>query len=142
MDTDLPDINVWLALVDENHSLHAAAAAYWNDPSTPKRAFCRITILGFLRLSSSPRVLSRKLTHAEAWQTYLAFLRLPEIVSLPEPANLDLTFHKLSSPASIPHHLWTDAYLAALAMQTKSRIVSFDKDFTRFPKLAFLHLRP
>jgi predicted nucleic acid-binding protein len=38
--------------------------------------------------------------------------------------------------------MWTDAYLAAFAITSGSRLVSFDADFARFPGLHFLHLKP
>lgn len=37
---------------------------------------------------------------------------------------------------------WTDAYLAAFAAAGGHRLVAFDADFSRYPGLAFLHLRP
>ena len=37
---DLPDINVWLALIDKRHVHHAAASRYWADASVQSRAFC------------------------------------------------------------------------------------------------------
>jgi predicted nucleic acid-binding protein len=37
---------------------------------------------------------------------------------------------------------WTDAYLAAFAMASGSRLVTFDAHFHRYPGLEFLHLRP
>jgi hypothetical protein len=61
--TDLPDVNVWLALVDDNHAHHDAAVAYWRDESYPEIAFCRVTSLAFLRLSTHPKVLSRPLAN-------------------------------------------------------------------------------
>jgi hypothetical protein len=36
---DIPDINVWLALVDQNHTHHASAASYWQDISNTEVAF-------------------------------------------------------------------------------------------------------
>jgi predicted nucleic acid-binding protein len=53
--TDLLDVNVWLALADENHAYHKTAIAYWQDQSAPEIAFCRVTALSFLRLSTHPK---------------------------------------------------------------------------------------
>lgn len=41
--TDLPDINVWLALADENHVHHKRARTYWQNDAPPTVAFCRIS---------------------------------------------------------------------------------------------------
>ena len=42
---DLPDINVWPALVDPDHEHHERAKVYWNKESAAKLAFTRITML-------------------------------------------------------------------------------------------------
>ena len=52
--------------------------------------------------------------------------------------NVDATL--LSDTADFPNRLWTDAYLAAFAITTGCRLVSFDADFQRFPALLLLHL--
>lgn len=141
MAIDLLDINVWLALVDENHLHHAPARDYWNQQKADQVAFCRISMLGLLRLSTQPRVLSRALTHAEAWAIYKRYLALPPVSFLAEPTNLETHFAALTLPADLPQRMWTDAYLAAFAMASKSRLVSFDGDFKRFEGLDFLHLK-
>lgn len=138
---DLPDINVWLAFVDENHLHHAAATRYGQEIGDLPIAFVRVTMLGFFRLSTQAGVLSRPLDHTEAWEVYRQFLALPKIRFLPEPDGLDTHFQTLTTQAILPHRLWTDAYLAAFARAGGHRIVSFDEDFARFPDLDFLHLK-
>lgn len=137
---DIPDINVWLALVDENHMHHAAALAYWNQGRADQMAFCRITMLGFMRLCTQPRVLSRTLTNPEAWEIYQRYLATPKLAFIAEPDNLDVHFLTLTRDTGLPNRCWTDAYLAALALATNTRLVSFDADFQRFHQLNFLHL--
>lgn len=65
MATDLLDIKVWLALVDENHQHHASARDYWEQHKADRVAFCRVSMLGLLRLSTQTRVLSRALNQTE-----------------------------------------------------------------------------
>lgn len=139
---DLPDISVWLALVDRNHLHHAPASLYWKNKSDAKVAFTRVSMLGLLRLSTQPRVLSRTLSAAEAWDIYRQYSAFPNIQFLSEPAALEACFHGITTAAALPHRLWTDAYLAALAIASGCRLVSFDSDFARFPGLNFLHLSP
>lgn len=137
---DIPDINVWLALVDENHQHHVAALGYWNQARADHVGFCRITMLGFMRLSTQPRVLSRTLTNPEAWDIYQRYLATPNLVFVVEPGNLELHLLALTQDTSLPNRYWTDAYLAAFALATHARLVSFDHDFLRFEGLDFLHL--
>lgn len=138
---DIPDINVWLALTDHNHVHHAPAAHYWEEVAAPKIAFTRITMLGLLRLSTQPRVLSRTLTPPEAWVVYHDFTALSHIQFLAEPAALESHFQTVTA-SEFPHRMWTDAYLAAFAIASDCRLISFDADFSRFPGLHFLHLKP
>ena len=58
MVVDLLDINVWLALADENHQHHCRARLYWEKESAARLAFCRVTMLGFLRLATHPRAMN------------------------------------------------------------------------------------
>ncbi len=138
--TDLPDINLWLAIVDENHTLHAGAARYWSDYADVPKFFCRVTMLGFLRLSTQTGILHDTLSAEDAWGIYRAFLADPFHRFLVEPESMDAIFASLTCVKDLPHRLWTDAYLAAFALSAGLRLVSFDSDFARFPGLKFLKL--
>ena len=48
--TDLLDVNVWLALADSDHTHHGVASTYWMEQEASEVAFCRVSIMGFLRL--------------------------------------------------------------------------------------------
>lgn len=138
---DLPDINVWLALADTRNAHHASARRYWEELKGENTAFCRITMMGLLRVATNPKVMrGDPFKHAEAWHMYRTFLSLPEISFLPEPSDIESRFSALTSDPATAHHLWTDAYLAAFALTGGCRLVSFDADFQRFPGLSFLHL--
>jgi toxin-antitoxin system PIN domain toxin len=139
---DLPDVNVWLALTDHRHAHHLAARDYWNEKRALEVAFCRVTMLALLRLVTHPKVMANDpFTHEEAWEMYRTYRNLPIIRFLEDPENLDVKFADLSIDSSLPHRLWTDAYLASLAMVSGARMVSFDADFERFPNLELLRLK-
>jgi len=138
--TDLPDVNVWLALVDENHVHHARAVRYWKSESAAQIAFCRVTMFGFLRLSTHPKVLSRPLNCEEAWDIYHRYRSEADVVYLDDSASIDSAFRAHSRVLDFKQHLWTDAYLAAFTEMNNCRIVSFDADFYHFAGLSFLHL--
>jgi uncharacterized protein len=139
---DLLDINLWVALVDQRHIHHPIAQAYWAENGANPFAFCRITMLGFLRLATSPKAVLHPKSHAEAWSIYQEFMAIPQVRFLSEPPALESSFQSLTTQAAFPHRLWTDAYLAAFAIASGCRLVSFDADFARFPGLQFLHLTP
>ncbi len=138
--TDLPDVNVWLALADGNHVHHSAAQDYWRTRAAPQVVFCRVSMLGFLRLSTHRRVLSRPLTPAEAWDIYHQYLNEADVGFVHESPTIESEFKTLACQSGFSQRLWTDAYLAAFALSSGCRIVSFDSDFERFTGLEFLHL--
>ena len=90
--TDLLDVNVWLALADENHAHHKTAIAYWQDQSAPEIAFCRVTALSFLRLSTHPKILSRPLTSDEAWRIYQRYRTEAQVSFIVDSPDIDHSF--------------------------------------------------
>jgi hypothetical protein len=140
---DVPDLNLWLALIDPDHAHHARARRYWEHESAADIAFCRVTMLGLLRLLTHSRVMhGAPFTPAEAWDAYRAFAVLPEVCFVEDSLAAEKRFELWSRVPDIPAHRWTDAWIAALASSASARVVSFDSDFTAFPDLNFLHLRP
>jgi predicted nucleic acid-binding protein len=85
-------------------------------------------------------------TSAEAWDAYRAFAVLPEVCFVEDSLAAEKRFELWSRVPDFPAHrwtdAWTDAWIAALAASAGARVVSFDSDFTTFPDLDFLHLRP
>jgi toxin-antitoxin system PIN domain toxin len=138
--TDLLDVNVWLALVDENHVHHEKAITYWREQSASEIAFCRVTALAFLRLSTHPKILSRPLSSEEAWDIYQRYRVEARVVFILDSPGVDQGFMEYTRQSGFMHQLWTDCYLAALASFRNCRVVSFDQDFHRFSKLAFLDI--
>lgn len=92
--TDLPDINVWLALADENHVQHKRARTYWQNDAPPTVAFCRISMIGFLRLATQSRVLSAPFPLRRHGTSIAAIV----------PAR-ELSFFRRSKPQNAPLNL-------------------------------------
>lgn len=129
--TDLPDVNVWLALTLEDHPHHLAAQQYWNDTRPRNLAFCRVTMLGYTRLLCNSHVMGGDpMTMIEAWQAYESLIARPLISFIHEPNTIDSTFKSIIAlTPNLNSRMWTDAYLAAFAIESATRIVSFDSDF-------------
>jgi len=141
-DGDLPDVNVWLALAVQQHSHHDAALAYWQGEAAQLLWFCRVTMLGLVRLLTQPRLMEPDaLDAAPALAAYDRFAGLPEVGLHSEPLGCDTEMRRLTA-AGLPARLLTDAYLAAFATSANLRLVSFDRDFTRFAGLQLLRLAP
>jgi uncharacterized protein len=129
----LPDVNVWLALLNREHPHHAAASVSWEATGAQTISFCRITMLGLLRLSTHKTVMGGKpYTAAEAWAAHQAIAALPEVSFPAGPAGVEVTPPALTLQTKKGTPDWTDAYLAALAKRSGSRMVSFDRGFVRY----------
>lgn len=138
---DLPDVNVWLAFSVADHAHHQRARRYWYEESAGQLAFCRVTGLGFLRLSTNKMAMAGKpLTVPQAWQAYAAFRRLPDVILVDEPENCETWLEHWAMGKSPTPRQWTDAYLAAFARAAGLRLVSFDGDFKGFESLDLLRL--
>lgn len=139
---DLPDVNVWLALAVREHAHHDAASRYWMESAAAQVHFCRVTMLGMVRLLTQPRVMGPgALDVAAAMALFEQLAALPEVDLRPEPADTARAMRGLLDTA-LPARLLTDAYLAAFAMAGGLRLVTFDRDFGRFEGLNLLQLSP
>ena len=130
------DANVLLYAVNED-VLHHKAARSWLDDSLSGGAtvgFAWISILAFVRLSTKPELFPQALPLASALGIVESWL-LGKTAVVVEPTSLH--FHVmsrlLSAVGSSGGNLVNDAHLAALAIEHRGAIVSFDGDFARFP---------
>jgi predicted nucleic acid-binding protein len=69
------------------------------------------------------------LTQAEAWHAYDRWSEDPRIVFLDEPLGLERAFRELSQQGRSSPKQWADAYLAAFALVSGTRLVTFDRAF-------------
>jgi uncharacterized protein len=133
----LLDTNVWLAAVFGTHPFHAAAQKRLSDaaPGTPV-VFCRSTQQSFLRVVTTPALLAaygaRGMTNRDAWAALDALLALSQVVERDEPPGTAATWRQLSALDAASPKLWMDAYLAAFAICGGMRLVTLDRDFSRF----------
>lgn len=147
---DLPDLNVWLALVVAEHPHHATARRYWDQQQAapalgPRLWFCRSTMLGLVRLLSQPRLMGEgALDLPSAWAIYRQLRQAEGVGFVADEEAADPLLRRWLAPGDspLPTRLWTDAWLAASAESAGLRLVSFDADFARFPLTRRLHLAP
>jgi hypothetical protein len=126
----LPDINVWVALASDRHVHHGLARGWFTARREAILAFCRITQMGFLRLLTNPRVMGDEvLNQRQAWGIYEQLARDPRVVFALEPPDIEPVWKKLTQSVFAATGLWTDAYIAALALLHNFQVVSFDKGF-------------
>jgi len=120
----LLDVNVLIALLDADHTLHARAAAWFARNATKGWASCPITENGCVRIMAHPGYPNPLPVHAVA-------RRLGEAASHPLhefwPDELSLLDGRIVDTARVhgPRQL-TDVYLLALAVRRGGRFVTFD----------------
>ena len=120
----LLDVNVLIALLDADHSLHARATQWFAGHARGGWASCPITQNGCIRIMShlgypnalSVRAVMERLTEAGA-STFHEFW--PDDVSLLDPKVADSA--RIHGPRQL-----TDLYLLALAVRHDGQFITFD----------------
>ncbi len=139
---DLPDINVWLALAYEGHLHHESAQRWFEDTGARGSVFSRVTQMGLLRLLTNRAVMREDvLGQTAAWRVYDQLSADERVYFLAEPPDLERMWRRLSRSKEPRTARWTDAYLAAFAVQAELRLVSFDRGFERLKETESLLLR-
>jgi uncharacterized protein len=129
------DANVLLYAVDRE-SLHHDQARSWLDASlagTEAVGLAWIAMLAFIRLTTSTSVFPTPMTADDAVGQIEAWLHAPAAVVVEPTARHAGLLRGLLSDAGTGGNLTSDAHLAALATEHGADIVSYDRDFARFP---------
>lgn len=124
-----PDVNVWLALLLEDHAHRPPAVAWWQQADSPETiAFCRITQISVLRLLTTPAAMNqRPLTMPEAWAAYDRLYEDDRVAYLHEPMGLEPHFRRAASSQAASPKVWADAYLLAYTDALEGSLVTFDR---------------
>ena len=123
-----PDINVWLALLIEDHIHRPSAVAWWRADHSKRIAFSRLTQIGVLRLlTTSAAMNGQPLSMAEAWAAHDYLYLDHRVVFLPEPSTLEQAFRAAAAGDQTSPKLWADAYVAAFAEAAGAEVVTFDR---------------
>jgi len=137
----VPDINLLLYAFIDSFDQHRAARRWWLEAMNSDReiGLPSPTLFGFLRISTSRRVLVEPLTIGAALDYVRAWLARPNTRFLiPGPRHLDVAFGLLTS-VGIAANLTTDVQIAAYAVENRAEVHSSDTDFGRFPDLAWVN---
>lgn len=97
------------------------------------------SLVGFIRLSTNPRVVERPLSAGEAWSFVEDWLRVP-LVWIPTPTDRHAeVLGGLLARYRATGKLVPDAHLAALAIQHGLDVCSTDTDFARFTEIRWVN---
>jgi uncharacterized protein len=121
----LLDVNALMALAWPNHQFHTAVLERLDQRPASRWATCALTQLGFVRLSSNPKVVEVRKTPAEAVGLLADLIRdrqhvyLESLPALPQTASV---FRQL-----LGHQQVTDAYLLGVAEASDATLLTLDR---------------
>lgn len=151
MTSYLVDINVWLALTWDLHPQHARASRWYtslNQSDDSTLLFCRLTMLGFLRLLTNRAVMGDSTAAITgALGIYDEWTLDPRVELAPEPRGLDKLFRETLGPVTLQPatKAIADCYLVGFAAASGVHIVTLDKGLAssaKAQKVAVTLLRP
>jgi hypothetical protein len=130
-----PDLNVLLAASRSDHPQHGIALAWLNGALAACGAGGSLEILpmvaaGFLRLATNAKVFASPTPIAAAVAFIDSLLAVPG-VDMPELGREWPALRQLSCDHNLAGNDLTDAWIAAAVKTSGSRLVTFDRGFTR-----------
>lgn len=138
---ELPDVNVLIYAHREDAVEHARYSAWLRSLANGAAPFAlsSVTLAGFLRLVTNPRIFDPATPMEVALAFCRALLARPRAAFLqPGPRHWSIMV-ELIERAEVRGALVSDAYLAALSIEHGCELVTTDGDFARFPGLRWRH---
>ena len=136
----LPDVNLLVYAADET-SVHHESAREWIEATlsgTETVAFAWLVLIGFVRLSTSPRSFQRPWDVEKALDVVDGWLAQPAVTVVHPTNRHGAVLRDLLVPLGAGGNLTSDAHLAALAIEHGATLYSCDNDFSRFAGLRWL----
>jgi len=130
----LVDANVLLYAVNSDAPHHQTSRS-WLDGALSGEAtvaFAWVALLAFLRLSTKVGLFPSPLRIDGAMDRVQAWLEAPSAVVVEPSIDHARILRSLLGPVGVGGNLVNDAHLAALSIEHRCVIVSYDHDFARF----------
>ena len=133
------DTNVLLYVVNRLAPHHGAITQWWTAATNDGEplGFTWVTLLGFVRMATNPRVFARPLSVRQAVDQVSEWLALPTARIVQESPDHWKVLAQLLATVGTAGNLTTDAHLAALALHHGATLVSCDADFLKFRQVRF-----
>lgn len=133
------DANVLLYAVNTSAEHHERSRSWLDEELSGGStvAFTWSVLLAFLRLSTKPGLFPAPLPVADALATVRSWLDQPGSVVLEPTAQHVEVLSTLVAAVGTGGNLTSDAHLAAIALEHRATVITFDHDFGRFPAVAW-----
>jgi toxin-antitoxin system PIN domain toxin len=135
----LPDVNVLVYAHRKDSPHHDEARRWLEDTIASDRAYAysELVVSAFVQIVTHPRVFDPPSTVSAAL-AFASDLMTPDhaVPVAPGPRHWEI-FEKLCRQSKAKGNMVSDAYLAALAIESGSEWVSTDGDFARFDGLVW-----
>jgi toxin-antitoxin system PIN domain toxin len=130
----LVDANVLIYAVNTDARHHERTRRWLDDALSGAEtvAFAWMPLLAFVRLVTKPDLFPSPLSTDEALDRVDAWVAAPPAVVVEPGAEHARVVRRLLAPLGSGGNLVSDAHLAALAVEHRCAIVSFDRDFDLF----------
>jgi uncharacterized protein len=137
----LPEVNLLIHAYNTQFPQHEKAKVWWEDKlgGTTGVALAWVTVLGFIRVTTHPRILLNPLKVQEALIVVEEWLELPHFVLVQPSSRHFPVLKSLLLQLGTAGNLSTDAHLAALAIERGLVLHSTDADFGRFEGLKWVN---
>ena len=136
MNCYLIDGNVALALLVRSHAHHEFARGWYRDLDDGEFGLCRLVQLTVVRLLATKRVMGESVMSVSAgWRVLGDLAEDSRVVFVGEDEETEKVLPTMWRYAQPTPQLVNDGYLAALALSTGRRLVTFDQGFREFPGL-------
>jgi len=132
----LADVSAILPLLVLDHEHNKPARRWFDRLSADELGLCRHTQIAVIRLLGNPHIMGElAMPASHAWRMLQELLQDERVLFLQEPENIDSIFSTLLTWPFPAARLVGDAYLAAFAMASSRRMVTFDTGFRQFKGL-------
>ncbi len=137
----LPDANVLVYAFRRDAVGHGEYRGWLESTLSQETVFgvSDIVLSAVIRIVTHPKVFGRPSTLQQAFHFAEWLLQQDAVIRLHPGQRHWAIFASLCKKADARGNLITDAYLAALAIETGGELVTTDRDFARFPGLRWRH---
>ena len=129
------DANVLVYAMSEPSAFHRQARRWLESAlsGTESVGLPWLSLVAFMRISTQAAVLPLPLTADQAVDVVVQWLEQPPATLVEPGADHLRTVRRLLSDTGTAGNLMNDAHIAAIALEHDAEVVTFDRDFGRFP---------